>query len=176
MLKDDIRYGLGKAIGNKACHLYAKWFVACFALTRRTGCAWEPFSFEVPFDSNAGRVLWRTGFLLRLADLQEYVSAEVVQPKKGKGGLDYLRVTNIRGMPVTVPLTSDLYEAHIEVCVNHLRSHSRSPLKVQIQRVPHALLMLHHPAHGLGAAELDEGLIHIGTHYCFNHSLPSCPQ
>lgn len=36
MLKDHERYGLGKAIGDKACHLFAKWAVSSFRLTKRT--------------------------------------------------------------------------------------------------------------------------------------------
>ena len=34
-IKSHRRYGLGKAIGNKDCHLFAKWMVSSFRLTRR---------------------------------------------------------------------------------------------------------------------------------------------
>jgi hypothetical protein len=175
-LKDHRRYGLGKAIGDKACHLFAKWFCMSFGLSRRGGTAWGPFSYEVPFDSNAGRVLWRTGFLLRLASLDEYVEERVVQRGVGKGGLDYIRVTNIRGMAVSAPVPSDIRQSHAAVCVNHLRSHSKGPTKVQIQRVPHALLLQVFDETGLGVADLDEGLIRIGTTFCFNHSQPRCAE
>jgi hypothetical protein len=30
-LKSNERYGLGKAIGDKACHLFAKWAVSRFS-------------------------------------------------------------------------------------------------------------------------------------------------
>lgn len=66
-LKSHKRYGLGKAIGDKACHLFAKWIISVFGLTRKNEFTWGPYSFEVPFDSNAGRVLWRTGYFLEWA-------------------------------------------------------------------------------------------------------------
>lgn len=94
-VKDHERYGLGKAIGDKACHLYAKWLVSSFGLTRRKDSFWGDFSFEVPYDSNAGRVLWRTGYLLLWATEKEYVKRRVIQRGAGKQGLDYIRVTNI---------------------------------------------------------------------------------
>ena len=86
-LKDNEKFGLGKAIGDKACHLFAKWMVSTFCLTRKQyQTSWGEFSYEVPFDSNAGRVLWRTGYLLNLADKEEYIKKDVVQLNKGKGG------------------------------------------------------------------------------------------
>ncbi|EHP82733.1 hypothetical protein [Methanotorris formicicus] len=62
-LKEDERYGLGSAIGNKACHLFAKLYVSRLNLKKRNDSGWTGISYEVPFDSNAGRVLFRCGFL-----------------------------------------------------------------------------------------------------------------
>ena len=72
-LKDNERYGLGKAIGDKACHLFAKMYVSIFNLVKhRSGdTGWTDISYEVPFDSNAGRVLFRAGFFTSLADLED---------------------------------------------------------------------------------------------------------
>jgi len=39
-MKDDERYGLGKAIGDKAAHLFAKWYVHCFELAKRKDDTW----------------------------------------------------------------------------------------------------------------------------------------
>ncbi|MEW6524978.1 MAG: hypothetical protein AB1445_15850 [Bacillota bacterium] len=174
-LKDHPRYGLGKAVGDKACHLFAKWYCSSFALTRRVADPrWGPFSYEVPFDSNAGRVLWRAGFFLRLASLEEYVAAQAVQVGSGKGGLDYIRVTNIRDMGVTACVPASVHGAYVRICTEHLAVNSRPPRKIQIQRMPHALLIEAPNRGDLGIADLDEGLIHIGTTYCFNHNLPRC--
>jgi hypothetical protein len=175
-IKDHERYGLGKAIGDKACHLFAKWMVSVFRLTRRKELSWGDFSFEVPYDSNAGRVLWRTGFLLKWAKENDYIERKVIQPGKGKRGADYIRVTNVRGMKVTSPLPERLRAIYSEVAVNHLRSHRKSPRKVEIQRVQHAYLLEAFPITNLDVADFDDGLIHIGTRYCFNHPEPLCGE
>jgi len=91
-IKQHKRYGLGKAIGDKAAHLFAKWIVHTFNLTRKRDITWGKYSFEVPFDSNAGRVLFRTGYLLNWADIDDYKKSNVIQPNQGKGGTDYIRV------------------------------------------------------------------------------------
>lgn len=170
-LKDHHIYGLGKAIGDKACHLFAKWLVSSFALTRRQDDAgWGAYSFESPYDSNAGRVLWRTGYLLRLADETEYRQQQVVQPGEGKGGQHYIRVTKIRGMKMSQNLPERTKRDYDDICMNHLRVNVRPPRTVQIQRLQHALLM----RDGSSIAEFDDGLIHVGLKYCHNHGAPDC--
>jgi len=173
-IKDHERYGLGKAIGDKACHLFAKWMVSSFRLTRRTDRAWADFSFEVPYDSNAGRVLWRTGFFLYWASEEDYIRHDVVQPGRGKQGLNYIRVTNIRGMPATRALPANLQSRYTDISITHLRTHKQQPRKVEIQRIQHAYLLEDFPRTGLGAADFDDGLMCIGTRYCFNHAEPLC--
>jgi len=175
-LKDHERYGLGKAIGDKACHLFAKWMVSSFKLTQRTEPSWGNFSFEVPYDSNAGRVLWRVGYFLHWALLKEYKAKEVVQLGQGKGGSNYIRVTNIRGMKASASLPENIQNAYTNVGINHLKTNKRPPKKFEIQRIQHAYLLEQHPSTGLGVAEFDEGLIYIGTQYCFNHSEPLCSK
>lgn len=171
-LKSHERYGLGKAIGDKACHLVAKWAVSTLGLLRTDEPNWGPLSFEVPFDSNAGRVLWRTGFFLRWADESDYMKKEVVQHGRGKSGLNYIRVTNIRGMKATREMPEDVRSAYVEICCKHLCTHRSAPRLAEIQRIPHAYLLARDL--DFGAAELDDGLIHIGTHYCLNHENPRC--
>ena len=180
-LKDHSRYGLGKAIGDKAAHLFGKWLVTSYPLTRRSGeVAWQGLSYEVPYDSNAGRVLWRTGYLLRWASEEEYRRYQVLQPHRGKGGTTYIRVTNIRGQPLGADrqLSPPLREAYNEICLHHLKTHNRAPIKVEIQRLQHAYLLLLNQSHTppLTAGHLDDGLIYIGTTVCFNHDAPDCPH
>lgn len=171
-VKEHPRYGLGKAIGDKACHLFAKWVVSCFPLLGSPEKNWGRLSYEVPFDSNAGRVLWRTGFLGCWADVKDYEANEVVQKGQGKGGLHYIRVTDIRGMKARSKVPQDIREAYSEVCVAHLRTHARGPKTVEIQRLPHAFLLA--SGSSLGVADFDDGLIHIGTTVCLNHDEPKC--
>jgi len=172
-VKDHPRYGLGKAIGDKAAHLFAKWMTHSYRLTTKANeSAWSSFSFEVPFDSNAGRVLFRTGFLQQWASLNQYGKWQVIQKGRGKEGKHYIRVTNIRGKSSRrAERDEELRQAYQELCVTHLKSHKRAPTTVEIQRIPLAYLLLsqnHTPG------ELDDGLMHIGTNFCFNHSHPLC--
>ncbi|MBC7227389.1 MAG: hypothetical protein H5T61_09155 [Thermoflexales bacterium] len=172
-LKSHRRYGLGKAIGDKAAHLYAKWLIHSYPILRDDhNPGWGAFSFEVPFDSNAGRVLWRTGFFLEWADYQDYESWSVVQTGKGKGGTHYIRVTNIREKASQraqdIP---QLWQAYRDIVTHHLRM--GRPQKVQIQRIPLALLYMSE----IGTpGELDDGLMYIGTQFCFNHDRPECEE
>lgn len=170
-LKTHDKFGLGKAIGNKACHLFAKWMVSTFRLSKRTDLSWGEYSYEVPFDSNAGRVLWRTGYLLALSDIDAYRRARVVQPEAGKGGADYLRVTKLRGLRVTEHIDdSGIVDTYRTLCLKHWRSHKRAPRKLEIQRFQHPLLYRENRR----VADFDDGLIEIGRHYCYNHEAPNC--
>jgi len=172
-IKDDERYGLGKAIGDKAGHLFAKWYVYSFGLAKRQDKGWQNLSFELPFDSNAGRVLWRTGFLLDWASLNEYKRWDVVQKGKGKGGLDYIRVTNIRAKKSDKASRDDsVFRAYISVCREYLHTKKRGPKTVEIQQIPNALLL--DTDYGIG--ELDDGLVYIGTSFCLNHQTPKCSE
>ena len=142
-----------------------------FRLVKRTDPSWGEYSYEVPFDSNAGRVLWRTGYLLSLSDLDAYRRASVVQPGAGKGRADYLRVTNLRGLRVTAPIDDPgVGEAYRTLCLEHWRSHSRAPQKMEIQRLQHPLLYRRNRL----VADFDDGLIEIGRNYCYNHEAPNC--
>ena len=171
-IKDNEQFGLGKAIGDKACHLFAKWMVSTFHLTRKTGDAWGPLSFEIPYDSNAGRVLWRVGYFLRWADEEDYAKRRVIQRVAGKGGKHYIRVTNIREMKSEREelLAPEFMDDYAEICTKHLRTHKKRPQKPEIQRLQHVFLM----REGLGAAEFDDGLIHVGRNFCLNHEAPNC--
>lgn len=175
-LKDHERYGLGKAIGDKACHLLAKWMVSSFHLSRRADPSWDGYSYEVPYDSNAGRVLWRTGFLLKWASEREYIEKEVIQPRHGKDKTDYIRVTNIRGMGATRPLPALLQPVYSDLVINHLKTNKIPPRKVEIQRIQHAYLKSSSYKSNLTAADFDDGLMTIGTNYCLNISDPNCAQ
>lgn len=174
-IKSNERYGLGKAIGNKACHLFAKWMVSTYRLATRDWPEWGDLSYELPYDSNAGRVLWRTGYLLRWATISDYQKAGVIQPAKGKGGADYIRVTNIRGMGVTTAIPPDLGEAYRQVVQRCLQTRQRFS-KSHIHEMQHAYLYRMYDYTRLGVADLDDGLIYIGTAFCHNHSQPKCDR
>ena len=169
-IKDNERYGLGKAIGDKAGHLFAKWYICSFKLSIRQDKGWQNLSFEIPFDSNAGRIFFRTGFLLNWANIEDYIKWEVIQVGKGKGGLNYIRVTNIRGKKSDIALKdNDLFEKYKIICSEYFNTKKR-PKTIEIQQIPNALLL----NTGYGIDELDDGLIYIGTKFCLNHKSPKC--
>jgi hypothetical protein len=172
-IKANERYGLGKAIGDKACHLFAKWYVHSFHLVKKNETAWGGLSYELPLDSNAGRVLFRTGFWLEFATLKQYESWDVIRRKSGKGGEHYIRVTNIRGNKSEDGSSNkELMQTHKVIATTHLKTHSRSPQKIEIQQIPNSLLY----ETGYSIGDLDDGLIFIGTNYCYNHDSPKCKQ
>jgi hypothetical protein len=173
MLKDNERYGLGSAIGDKACHLFAKWFVHTFKLTRRTDDCFGPLSYELPLDSNAGRVLFRIGFLLNCAEIDDYENWNVIQKEAGKDGKHYIRVTNIRGCKSQLFSESqEFMDSYATICLDHLKTRIRRPTMVEIQQIPNVSLL----GTGYGIGDLDDGLMFIGTNYCFNHDEPNCRE
>jgi hypothetical protein len=176
LIKDHSRYGLGKAIGDKAAHLFGKWVVHSFPLLAvPDDPAWGPWSYEVPFDSNAGRVLYRTGIITGWVEDASLRKHEVIQPGQGKGGnTAYMRVTNLRGVESTLAQDSpDLVIANRTLCVDHLRSHKRSPQKVQAQHIPSAVALIDG---SMTPGEIDDGLIKVGTEWCFNTGNPRCSE
>lgn len=175
-LKSHHEYGLGKAIGDKAAHLFGKWYVHTFDLRTehaKSADGWSPYSYEVPFDSNAGRVLFRTGWLFTWASLDEYRDWNVVQADQGKGETDYIRVTNIRGKGATTHVDDPTFRSQYgEILTNHLQVKSARWRKVEIQQIPNALLL--DSDYTLG--EFDDGLMYLGTRQCFNHASPRCDE
>jgi len=167
-LKDHERYGLGKAIGYKAGHLYAKWYVHTFKLSRRGDKGWNKLAHELPFDSNAGRVLFRAGLITLWTNLNELAKWAFIQKGRGKGGKNYIRVTNIRGKTIE-PFDNDFFEKYRTICKDYLRI-KRNPRSIELQQIPNAILL----GTDYGVGDLDDGLIHIGTNYCFNHEKPKC--
>lgn len=173
-IKSHKKYGMGKAIGDKAAHLFAKWIVYSFPITRKSNIqAWGRYSYEAPFDSNAGRVLFRSGYLLRYATIKDYVKYNVIQRGKGRNSKDYIRVTNIRDKRATKNLKEVDYETYSNLCVNHLRTHVRRPIraKYEIQKIPLAQLL---EGQQFVTGKFDDGLMYIGTNHCFNHDAPEC--
>jgi hypothetical protein len=176
-LKDNPEFGLGSAIGDKASHLFAKNYVSIYNLKRKTDDGWSAVSFELPFDSNAGRVLFRTGFFLRWLSMNELKAADALQEGKGKQGADYIRVTNIRGLTVNgISNSSKEFQDYTKIIRTHLKIGTR-PQQIQIQRLPNLLVYtLNKEGQKYSLADFDDGLMEIGTNYCFNTLAPLCQK
>lgn len=170
-IKNHERYGLGSAIGDKACHLFIKWYIHTFNLSSKRTEGWSKWSYEPPFDSNTGRVLFRTGFLLSLAKLEDYKNWGVIQKGKGKSGSNYIRVTNIRGKKIQIKIDDkEIHKNYKEIVLKHFKTRKKSPTTIEIQQLPNAILL--NSKFGIG--DFDDGLIYIGTNFCFNHEKPKC--
>jgi hypothetical protein len=182
-LKNHNKYGLGSAIGDKACHLFAKMYVSTFKLYRNKNGrnkGWSEISYELPFDSNAGRVLFRTGFLLELANLEKYEKWNVIQRGKGKGGLNYIRVTNLRGKKIKNFDNEKILNIYREIVTEYLKlKKNKTQIKyIEIQHFPNLLLyyLRNIGVANFSIANFDDGLIYIGTKFCFNHEEPKCSK
>ena len=174
-LKDDERYGLGSAIGYKACHLFAKLYVSRFNLKKRNDYGWKDISYEVPFDSNAGRVLFRCGFLTKIATIEDYKKWNVIQEGEGKEGKDYIRVTNLREKKISID-DEILKKEYDDLVINYLKINKIPPRKVEIQRIPNLLIKIINKEENknYSIADFDDGLMYIGINFCFNHDNPKC--
>lgn len=171
-LKSNKKYGLGKAIGNKACHLFAKWYIDELKLNIRKDEPWCDLSYESPFDSNCGRVLFRIGWLLIWATREDYINWKVIQTEKGKKKKDYIRVTNIRGKPVCCKFPKELLDCYNDVVINFLKANKVYVKQMQIQRMINTLLR--NTKYTIG--DFDNGIMYIGTQFCFNHNNPNCSK
>lgn len=173
-IKDNKEFGLGKAIGDKAAHLFAKWTTYTYPLLNSdTDNGWGQYAYEVPFDSNAGRVLWRTGFLLHYVTEEELKNKNFIQVGNGKNGKNYLRITNCRGIKISQNVQEINKEKYNEMCIKCLKVANRKTQKIELQRVPATLLFVNKK---YTVGELDDGLMFIGTNFCFNHDNPKCSE
>ena len=169
-IKDNQRYGLGKAIGDKAAHLFTKWYVHTFRLCENKTVSWGNNSYELPFDSNVGRVLFRTGYLCELATLADFEKWSVIQKNAGKGGKHYIRVTNLRGKYVQNISDTQFKDNYQDIAINYLKTKKRPTKNIEIQQTFNVFLK--DTEYGIG--HLDDGMIYIGTNFCRNHDFPLC--
>ncbi|MEW6041724.1 MAG: hypothetical protein AB1633_09400 [Elusimicrobiota bacterium] len=171
-IKDNERYGIGSAIGDKASHLFVKMYIHYFNLATKKSNDWGILSYEMPFDSNVGRVLFRSGILLEWISMKDLIKYDVVQKGKGKGGKHHIRVTNLRGKKSDIMThNKKFFENYKTIVTEYLKTQVR-PQTVQIQQIPNVLLL--DTEYGIG--DIDDGIMYIGTNYCLNHENPECDK
>ncbi|MFU8652978.1 hypothetical protein [Methanotorris formicicus] len=100
--------------------------------------------------------------LTKIATIDDYIGWDVIQKGKGKGNTDYIRVTNKK--------------EYDDLVVNYLKINKRPPMKAEIQRIPNLLIKIINKEENknYSIADFDDGLIYIGTNFCFNHNNPKC--
>ncbi|QUL99222.1 MAG: hypothetical protein IMF26_03980 [Candidatus Fermentithermobacillus carboniphilus] len=165
-IKSDRDFGLGKAIGDKACHLFCKWVVdeenLLPLVPGRAG--WSKNSYEVPVDSNVGRVLVMSGIAAYFCGDDELRRQQVLQPKPD--GRIYIRATNLRRCKVCK--TAPLDEANSLASIRRLYAS-----RLQTITLPKFLnVCVETIAAGLGEepriAHLDDGLLKVALTWCRN--------
>lgn len=173
-IKSHPKYGLSKSIGDKAAHLFAKWITYTYPISRKTNnISWGKYSFEPPFDSNAGRVLFRMGFFFHFFPLDELIKYNFVIPQKGKKGNNHIQVTNIRGYSPSRNIDDIDSNKYVELNLNHLKAYKRPPRKIEIQKIPSTFLL---EKNDYSVGEFDDGLMYVGTNYCLNIENPKCKE
>ncbi len=178
-LKNHEKYGLGSAIGDKACHLFAKNYVSILNLRStkvKNDKRWSDISYELPLDSNAGRVLFRVGFVKMLLEDDVLIRNNVIQKRKGKGETNYIRITNLRDIKIENCDLEKYKSCYSRMVKEHLIIGSKEI--IYFQRVPNLLIYLLSECRKISysIADFDDGLIYIGTNFCFNHSEPKCDE
>lgn len=165
-IKSDRAFGLGKAIGDKACHLFCKWVVdeenLLPLVPGRAG--WSKNSYEIPVDSNVGRVLIMSGVAGYFCGNDELRKQQVLQPHDNRGV--YIRATNLRQCKVSN--TAPLDKANSLTSIRRLYAS-----RLRTITLPKFLnVCIETIAKSLGAeprvAYLDDGLLKIALTWCRN--------
>ncbi len=149
-------------------------YISRFNLVRKNSPGWNDLSYELPFDSNAGRVLFRTGFLLNLVTKDHLKQWEIIREGTGKRGTNYLRITNLRNKTINI-----FDEQKVKYYKEFFKKHfGKRFQKVKLQHIPNILLyqLLEDRGIHFSVADFDDGLIYIGTKFCLNHDHPKCDQ
>ena len=168
-IKSDEFYGMGKAIGNKATHLLVKWLVYTYGLIESNDPKWSQNSYELPFDSNAGRVLFMTGFFHRfLPSLHTEEGRKNILNYIKDEDKYFMYITQaFRGRYIEIDLDEDTDKQAKILLKKHL---GISPRKIQVQHMINYLSCLL----GCKIGSIDDGLMHIGTTYCINRGNQNC--
>lgn len=107
-LRNDPISGLGHAMGDKACDLFAKWAIGTFRLSEGLDVPWQAADCPLPMDQRVGRVMIRSGFMDELFGVVRTMSVQShgftprgkqPRPSEGEplpGGTWHLTVMNFR--------------------------------------------------------------------------------
>lgn len=166
-IKQDVNFGLGKAIGEKASRLISKWI----SYTARLPVDWDPSTHEVPLDVNVGRVLMRTGYLFAFISQEEMT----------------------RGVPSSWTVQGDGRDARVNLSaqsLNDRRLSGTDPIEDDMRSVLSrwglrwgsrrfmttvAAILSRTSGDDAAAGQLDDGFMKIGRDHCFNVD-PDCPR
>lgn len=167
-IRDDIDYGLGNAIGHKAARLLVKWIIHTFPIIERTDLKWGPNSYEIPLDSNVGRIFMRSGLLFLFINEDELWESRCwIEQSNKKVNLSAQRLNDLR-IPERIPIENELQEVLRNWGVrrrNLIKSLNTFILKLNKENIQATI------------GQLDDGFMYIGQNFCKNDKVicGKCP-
>jgi hypothetical protein len=165
-IREDSDYGLGNAIGHKASRLLIKWTIHTFPIIEETDLRWGPNSYEIPLDSNVGRVFMRSGLLfLFTKEDQLWESRCWIEQSNGKVNLSAQKLNELR-IPEDTPIENELREV--------LRSWGVRKRNL-IKSLNAFVLKLNKKGIKATIGQLDDGFMYIGQNFCKNDK-PICDK
>lgn len=186
-IKSDKNYGMGKAIGDKAAHLLVKWLIYSYELIDLKDTHWGQNSYEVPFDSNAGRVLFMSGFfhyffpsLNNLSDIEKekkWLSSGRIQ-KFTKEKDKQERWTGKYHMYITNSFRGQTIESFGEDSFKDIKPFLKETLNKNPQKKIEVQHMINYLSKNLGTkiGAIDDGLMYVGTKFCINRGNQLCDK
>jgi len=164
-IKRDQLFGLGRAIGDKAAHLFIKWTIYTFKIINEESPQWGQNSYNIPINSNAGRVLMRSGFIFNFIPFN-HINFQSCLTEQEDGRIN-LAANNLLTKEIlnTNPITEEIKEVLSE--------------RGRLKRILFPLTIngfvkkLNRQGIETSVGQIDDGIIYIGTTYCFN-TKPKC--
>lgn len=158
-IREDNDYGLGNAIGHKASRLLIKWIIHTFRIIEEANLRWGPNSYEIPLDSNVGRIFMRSGLLFLFADEDQLWKSRCwIEQPNGKINLSAQRLNELR-IPEDTPIENELQEV--------LRSWGVRKRNL-IKSLNAFVLKLNKKGIKATVGQLDDGFMHVGQSFCRN--------
>jgi len=161
-------YGLGNAIGHKASRLLVKWLIHTFPVIESADSRWGPNSYEIPLDSNVGRVFMRSGLLFLFKNEEELWSSRCwIRQSDGKVNLSAQRLNHLK-IPAGTQIESEL---------RHVLATWGVKRRNLIKSLNAFVLRLNQKGIECTIGQLDDGFVHIGQKFCKNAttSCAKCP-
>jgi len=161
MIKHNDRYGLGRAIGDKACRLFIKLVIHTLGLIEDSSPKWNSNSFEIPLDSNVGRVLMRTGIVLTALDLRTFTKKCCTEQANGRINLNSNKLREVR---------VEQNHPAFGVAIRKVREWYPSRRSAKFPILLNALLdeLARRDGAQRSIGTLDDAMMHIGTVFCLN--------
>jgi len=165
LIRDNDEYGLGNAIGYKACHLLVKWLIHTFPIIERSDLRWGNNSYEIPLDSNVGGVFMRSGLLFLFTNEEELWDTKCwIEQSNERVNLSAQRLNNLR-ISEDHPISQEL---------NEILSAWGLRKRNLMKSLNAFVLRLQKRNFDISIGQLDDGFMHIGQNYCKNQELPLC--